>query len=160
MIFETIYNVAVRVTGDQSTASTIATRVLNELAENGVRVLTDGKKIAALGKARSLQSALEFALRQWKAYAELEDNRRLGEGDTAEDSLYRTFKSILDDYTDGVARGTFNGRPDAKFDRIRALLVRYAARLQDKNEEPPGPHLVAFAMLQAVDLLDVLKSRQ
>lgn len=49
-----------------------------------------------------------------------------------------------------------NMKNPEEFDRIRSLLVRYAARLQDKNEEPPGPYLVAFAMLQAVDLLDVL----
>lgn len=43
-----------------------------------------------------------------------------------------------------------------EFDRIRALLVRCAARLQDKNEEPLEPHLVAFAMLKAVEMLDLL----
>jgi hypothetical protein len=44
----------------------------------------------------------------------------------------------------------------SEFDRIRALLVRYAARLQDKNEEPPGQFLIAHAFLQAVEMLDLL----
>jgi hypothetical protein len=43
-----------------------------------------------------------------------------------------------------------------EFDRIRALLVRYAARLQDKNKEPPGQFLIASALLQAVEMLDLL----
>lgn len=46
----------------------------------------------------------------------------------------------------------------AEFDRIRGLLVRYAARLQDKNEEPPGPFLIAHALLQAVEMLDLLRT--
>lgn len=49
---------------------------------------------------------------------------------------------------------------NSEFNRIRALLVDYAARLQDKTKEPPGPHLIAYAMLQAVELLDLLEARK
>jgi hypothetical protein len=46
----------------------------------------------------------------------------------------------------------------AEFDHIRALLVRYADRLQDKNDEPPGQYLIAHALLKAVEMLDLLLS--
>ena len=44
----------------------------------------------------------------------------------------------------------------AEFDDLRGLLVRYAARLQDKNDEPPGQYLVAHALLRAVEMFDLL----
>lgn len=40
MIFEIVYNAAVTVTGDQSTANEIAKRVVQKLADNDVRIVT------------------------------------------------------------------------------------------------------------------------